>query len=96
MAAVDPAKLATPEEARRYMSNARRLNNVEAYNAGFRRLCALEAAAHFVDEPLDALGTDVWAAIAAYEHLLAEKNGRRTSASRTRQKLGRDGYAKNC
>jgi hypothetical protein len=37
---------------------------------------------------------DVWRAIAAFELLMTERNGKRTRAARTRQKLDRDGPVK--
>jgi hypothetical protein len=71
-----------PGALRTLMANAKRLNRDDVWREAFLRLCSLEGA----DES-DPLHRDFYAALAAYEELLSEKNGRTTRASRTRQKL---------
>jgi len=87
--AFDPRKISRPEDALQYMQNARRLGNNEAFRAGFRRYCELRG----VDSDSDLEG-DVLAAIAAFEQVRSEARGRTVVASRTRQKLARDGAIK--
>src|SRR4051794_22647679 len=71
------------------MDNARRMGREDVYQAAFARKCELESDGH--DDPNDPLVRDFWVTVAAYEQLLSEKNERRTAASRTRQKVSRDG-----
>ena len=85
----DVSKLKTPEEAQNLMANARRLGREDIYQAAFARKCELEGQKN--DDPNDPLAKDFWLTLAAYEQLLSEKNGKRTIAARTRQKLARDG-----
>jgi len=87
--AVDVSKLRTPKEAQNLMDNARRMGREDVYQAAFARKCELESDAR--DDPNDPLVRDFWVTVAAYEQLLSEKNERRTAASRTRQKVSRDG-----
>jgi hypothetical protein len=68
------------------MSNARRLGREDVYWKAFGRLCALQG----ISES-DPLHRDFAQTLAAYEELLTQKNGRRTSAARTRQKLANKG-----
>lgn len=68
------------------MKNAKKQNRDDVYFEALRRRCELEGL-NF-DDPLD---QDFHSMLAAYEELLSEKNQRRTSASRTRQKLKNKG-----
>lgn len=71
---------------RNLMENAKRLGEDEVWWRALRRLCELEGL-NF-DAPLN---REFHAMLAAYEELLSAKNGRRTAASRTRQKLKNKG-----
>lgn len=71
---------------RRLMANAKRLNNDEIWWQAFRHLCRLEG--RDWNDPLE---REFYGTLAAYEELLTQKNGRRTPASRTRQKLSNKG-----
>jgi hypothetical protein len=82
-------KIKTPEQAENLMNNARRLGRDDIYQLAFARKCELEGAAN--DDPNDPLVRDFWITVSAYEQLLSNKNGRRTAAARTRQKVQRDG-----
>ena len=68
------------------MANAKRLSRDDIWREAFLRLCSLEGA-----DQTDPLHRDFYAALAAYEELLTEKNGRTTRANRTRQKLKNKG-----
>ncbi|HEY8698664.1 MAG TPA: hypothetical protein VIM02_13715 [Rhizomicrobium sp.] len=70
------------KEVRQLMANAARYNNKEVAIAAFQRLCELEGQKY-----ADPIERNFYAGLAAYEELLSEKNGRKTLASRTRQKL---------
>jgi hypothetical protein len=83
-------KLTDPAALKNLMANAKRLDNEEVYWNAFQRLCALEG--QDLDDPLSRGFYDM---LNAYELLLTEKNGRTTSASRTRQKLKNKGV-KQC
>lgn len=85
----DVKVLKTLAECRRVMERARKQNNEEFYQLVFRRLCELGGHEH--DDPADPLVRDFYATLTAYEQLLTEKNGKTTSASRTRQKLKNKG-----
>ena len=85
----DVSKLRTPQDCRTVMQRARERNLPEVYNAAFRRLCTLVGSQH--DDPSDPLVRDVYEMLAAYEQLLTEKHGRKTAASRTRQKIANKG-----
>jgi len=87
--AVDVSKLKTPKEAQNLMDNARRMGREDVYQAAFARKCELESDGQ--DDRNDPLVRDFWITVAAYEQLLSEKNERRTAASRTRQKVSKDG-----
>ncbi|HEY2070254.1 MAG TPA: hypothetical protein VGG48_11925 [Rhizomicrobium sp.] len=78
-----------PAELRQLMANARRLGREDIYWLAFRHLCALDG---MVGN--DALHSDFYATLCAYEELLSEKNSRTTRANRTRQKLARHGVIK--
>jgi hypothetical protein len=71
------------------MQRARERNLPEVYDAVFRRLCQLVGSDN--DDPSDPLVKDFYETLAAYEQLLTEKNGKTTSASRTRQKIANKG-----
>jgi hypothetical protein len=86
----DPTHLKTQGDALQYMKNAERLGRRDLYQAAFRRYCELT---NVENESADVL-KDVWKAIAAFELLMTERNGKTTRASRTRQKLNRDGPIK--
>lgn len=64
------------------MANAKRQGRDDVYHEAFRRRCELEGVNY--DDPLE---KEFYATLAAYEQLLAEKNGRTTLASYTRRKL---------
>jgi hypothetical protein len=86
----DPSQLKTQASALQYMKNAERLGRRDLYQAAFRRYCELAN----VDEKSADVLKDVWRAISAFELLMTERNGKTTRASRTRQKLDRDGPIK--
>jgi hypothetical protein len=75
-----------PSELRILMANAKRLGNDAVWREAFRRICTLEGLNY--EDPLH---RDFEAMLTAYEELLAIKNGRNTSAARTRQKLKNKG-----
>ncbi len=85
----DIAALKTPESCRIVMERAKARGLDEVYSAVFRRYC--ELVGHDADDPTDPLVRGFHEMLAAYEQLLTEKNGRTTSASRTRQKIGNKG-----
>src|SRR5262245_43316553 len=87
--AFDPKQLKTQADALQYMKNAERLGREDLRRAGFRRYCELAGVENTED-----LLSDVWKAIAAFELLMTERNGKTTRASRTRQKLKKDGPIK--
>src|SRR4051812_1536148 len=74
------------EELRQVMANAKRLGNDDAYWEALVQFCALSGK----DHP-EGLTRDFYRIVAAYEEILSEKNGRRTRATRTWQKLARKG-----
>ncbi len=71
-----------PNDLRTLMTNAKRLGRDDIWREAFQRLCSLEGS-----EQTEPLHRDFYRTLAAYEHLLSEKNGRATRASRTRLKL---------
>jgi len=83
------AEYSDPAELRQVMANAKRLGNEGIYWEAFSRLCRISGR----DEP-DPLVRDFCSTLAAYEELLSLKNGRKTLANRTRQKLARKGVVK--
>lgn len=87
--AFDPAKLKTQLDALQFMKNARRLGRTDLYDAAFRRYCDLGGIEHS-----EKLLADVWKAISAFEIIMTERNNKTTRASRTRQKLKKDGAKK--
>src|SRR5262249_8523481 len=76
--AFDPKQLKTQADALQYMKNAERLGREDLRLAGFRRYCELAGV-----ESAEELLSDVWKAIAAFELLMTERNGKTTRASRT-------------
>jgi hypothetical protein len=80
------ADYSDPAALRQIMANAKRLGHDKTYWEVFSRLCVISDRG----EP-DSLVRDFYSTLAAYEELLTEKNGRKTLANRTRQKLQRKG-----
>ena len=87
--AVDVSKLRTPKEGAEPDGQRPTHGPRGCLSGGIREECELESDAR--DDPNDPLVRDFWVTVAAYEQLLSEKNERRTAASRTRQKVSRDG-----
>lgn len=83
---IDVSKINDTDGLRSLMANARRLGREDIYWKAFGRLCTLQGMSES-----DPLHRDFAGSLAAYEELLAEKNGRKTSASRTRQKVANKG-----
>lgn len=81
--------LKTPASCRIVMERAKERGLDDVYEAVFRRYC--ELAGREADDPSDPLVRGFYETLAAYEQLLTEKNGRPTSASRTRQKIDNKG-----
>jgi len=75
------ADYTAPEDLRTLMANARRLGRDDVWRDAFRRLCLLEGA-----DQSDPLHRGFYEMLAAYEHLLSERNGRATRATPTRLK----------
>lgn len=71
------------------MENAKRYGREDVWNEAFRRKCVLQGEG--IDDPLS---KGFYEMLAAYEELLSQKNGKRTAASRTRQKLKNKGIVK--
>ena len=71
---------------RNLMVNAKRLGRDDVWWEAFRQICVLEGM-----DQTDPLHRDFYETLAAYEELLTEKNGKKTLASRTRQKLKNKG-----
>lgn len=85
----DPAVLKTVEDCRTVMARAKERGLDQVYEAVFRRSC--EIAGRNMDDPRDPLIRAFHETLTAYEQLLTEKNGRNTSASRTRMKIDNKG-----
>jgi hypothetical protein len=83
---VDPATLKDASKVENLMANARKQNETALADACFRRLCELRGEGF--ETPLE---RRFWSTVAAFEQLLSAKNGRKTVASRTRQKVARVG-----
>ncbi|MBY0370534.1 hypothetical protein K2X33_07605 [bacterium] len=83
------SKLKTSDQCRVVMDRARSKGEHEIYRNVFRRYC--EIAGKDADDPADPIIRDFHETLAAYEQLLTERNGRTTSASRTRQKINNKG-----
>lgn len=85
----DITALKTAASCRTVMQRAKERGLDDVYAAVFRRYC--ELVGHEADDPADPLVRGFHETLAAYEQLLTEKNGRTTSASRTRQKIDNKG-----
>ena len=85
----DVSKLKTIDECRTVMDRAKKLGKTDIYKIVFQRLCQLHGTLN--EDPDDTLIKEFWETLGAYEQLLSEKNGRKTSASRTRQKIKNKG-----
>ena len=79
-------KMTNPVALRQLMANARQRGREDVWREAFYRLCVLQG----MDQK-DPLHRDFYQALAAYEQLLTEKNGRTTRANRTPQKLKNKG-----
>jgi hypothetical protein len=73
-------------DLRTLMVNAKRLGRDDIWRDAFRRLCVLEGA-----DQTDPLHRDFYEMLAAYEHLLSERNARATRATPTRLKAKNKG-----
>ena len=73
-------------DLRTLMVNAKRLGRDDVWRDAFRRLCVLEGA-----DQTDPLHRDFYEMLAAYEHLLSERNARATRATPTRLKAKNKG-----
>jgi hypothetical protein len=80
------ADYTVPADLRTLMVNAKRLGRDDVWRDAFRRLCVLEGA-----DQTDPLHRDFYELLAAYEHLLSEKNARATRATQTRLKATKRG-----
>jgi hypothetical protein len=76
------------KQLRILMGNAKRRDADDIYWAAFKRMCEISATGN------DPLTRDFNRIIAAYEQLLSEKNGKRTRATRTNEKVKRHGIVK--
>jgi hypothetical protein len=81
-------KLKSPEDCEKFARNAIRLNHPELALEAQRRAIELRAAIHNAQTMAE---KEALQAIYAYEHLLTEKNGRTTRATRTWQMIERHG-----
>jgi len=70
------AQYTDANDLRTLMANAKRLGRDDVWRDAFRRLCALEGA-----DQTDPLHRGFFEMLAAYEHLLSERNARATRAS---------------
>jgi hypothetical protein len=77
-----------PKQIRVLMGNAKRQGADDIYWMAFKRLCVVSATGN------DPLTRDFNRIITAYEQLLTERNGKRTRASRTHQKVKKHGIVK--
>ncbi len=82
---VDVSRL-SKRQLKQLMINAQELGRDDVYWTAFRRVCELEGRDH-----ADPLHKEFYQMLAAYEELLSAKNGRTTTAARTRQKLAKKG-----
>jgi hypothetical protein len=71
---------------RNWMSNAKRHNRDDIYQAAFRQLCRIEG--RNIDDPLE---SEFAVVMRALEEALSEESGTTKRLSRTRQKLNRVG-----
>lgn len=82
------ARLPTPEACERFIKNALRLHERELADQARRRAIDLRAASYGATTPAE---SECLRAIYAYEETLAQKNGKRTRATRTWQMVERHG-----
>jgi len=73
-------------DLRQVIANAKRIGDKEAETAAFKRICELEGSSYN-----DPIIRRFYEMLAAYEELLTQKNGRKTAAVRTRQKIKNKG-----
>ena len=85
----DVSKLQTPDDCRIVMQRAREKDLDDFYRLVFARYCELVGKEN--EDPSDLLIADFFETLGAYEQLLTEKNGKKTLASRTRQKIANKG-----
>jgi hypothetical protein len=85
----DPKRLKTIDECRTVLARAKAVGKHDVYDAVFRRLCQIGG--NDRDDPDDPLVRDFHGALAAYEQLLTEKNGKKTRASYTRRSMNNKG-----
>lgn len=85
----DVTALLTPAACRTVMARAKAQGLSDVYQAVFQRYC--ELVGHAADDPADPLVKGFFETLAAYEQLLTERNGKTTTASRTRQKIANKG-----
>jgi hypothetical protein len=71
---------------RNWMTNSRRLNREDIYNAAFRQLCRVEG--RNIDDPME---SDFAIVMRALEEAMSEEAGKTKRLNRTRQKLNRVG-----
>ncbi|MEX2642328.1 MAG: hypothetical protein WD270_02665 [Acetobacterales bacterium] len=83
---IDVSSMTDPQRLRNLMQNARGLGREDMYWKAFERLCDLEG-----EDEDDPLHREFARILMAYEQLVTEKDGKRTAASRTRQKIRRKG-----
>ena len=81
-------KLKTPEACEKFIKNALRLGHPELALESQRRAIELRAESHNAKSDAE---KEALQAIYAYEHILTEKNGRTTPATRTWQMIHRRG-----
>lgn len=86
---VNPNNLDDLDEVRRLMASAERLKAQDLITACIHRIAELEGR-RFAD-PLE---RRFWEIISVFEEMLTRKNGRKTRASRTREKVKRVGVVK--
>jgi hypothetical protein len=75
-----------PDQLRRFIENAQRMNFPEVREAAFRRLVEI-----MPDEEPGTVEHDFWRSIHALEEVLREERGKTVRLSRTRQKIARVG-----
>ena len=87
--AVDLTRL-NAEQLRTVMANARRLNNLEAYNQAFSQLCTMLPGAEAGGDA-DPISEAFWKAVHAAEEVRPTTNGRTTRLTKLRQKAAKEG-----
>jgi hypothetical protein len=80
----DLKSIQNPDDVRRVMDRLKAKGHDDSYWEAFRWCCELQGKS--IDDPLE---RDFEIVLGAYEELLTIKNGKKTAASRTRQKLQR-------